>query len=288
MISIDIRVVLGDILYMKKIIVKDIEISVKTEGVVEYISLTDMLKAKDGEFFVSDWLRNRNTIEFLGIWERIYNPNFNWGEFAIIKSKAGLNSYKISVKEWVEKTKAIGLKATSGRYGGTFAHKDIAFEFGSWISPEFKLYIIKEFQRLKYEENERISTGWDVKRTLTKMNYHIHTDAIKTNLIPAELPNNKKNMIYANEADVLNLAIFGMTAGEWVKKNSKKEGNIRDYASVEQLVILANLESLNAEFIKSGLAQNSRIEKLNQIAIYQMKAILGTISLKTLVKQSTQ
>ena len=186
----------------KKINVFDTEISIITIEDNDYISITDMLKAKDGDFFISDWLRNRNTVEFLGIWEQIYNPTFNCGEFAIIKSQAGLNNYKISVKEWVQKTNAIGLKATAGRYGGTYAHKDIAFEFGMWISPEFKIYLIKEFQRLKDEEQKQF--GWDIKRNLTKINYRIHTDAIKENLIPPALSKHQITQIYANEADVLN------------------------------------------------------------------------------------
>ena len=177
----------------------------------EYISLTDMLKAKDGDFFISDWLRNRNTIEYLGIWETVYNPNFNYGEFAIIKSQAGLNSYKISVKEWVEKTNAIGLKATAGRYGGTYAHPDIAFEFGMWISPQFKIYLVKEFQRLKNEENDRLKLEWNLQRTLAKVNYQIHTDAIKENLIPQEITKQQASFVYANEADLLNVSLFGIT-----------------------------------------------------------------------------
>jgi len=197
---------------MKKINVQGVEIIIISEGDRDFISLTDMLKAKDGEFFISDWLRNRNTVEFLGIWEGINNPNFNYGEFAIIKSRVGLNSYKISAKEWVKKTNAIGLKAKAGRYGGTYAHKDIAFEFGMWISPQFKLYLIKEFQRLKIEENERLMLGWDIKRLLTKINYRIHTDAIKTHLIPVKITKKETNIIYASEADVLNKALFGMTA----------------------------------------------------------------------------
>src|SRR3989339_2237181 len=184
--------------------VKGAEVTIATRFGQDYISLTDMLKAKDGDFFISDWLRNRNTVEFLGIWESVYNPDFNYGEFAIIKSKSGLNNYKISVKEWVEKTKAIGLKATAGRYGGTYAHKDIAFEFGMWISPEFKIYLIKEFQRLKDEEAERLRLGWDVKRALTKINYRIHTDAIKKHVIPSQVLKQQADIIYANEADVLN------------------------------------------------------------------------------------
>lgn len=226
----------GDEEFMKynKIIVKGIEITIIPKQNSDYISLTDMLKAKDGDFFISDWLRNRNTVEFLGIWESVHNPNFNYGKFAIIKSQAGLNSYKLSVKEWIEKTNAIGLKATAGRYGGTYAHKDIAFEFGMWISPEFKIYLIKEFQRLKSEEEQRLKLGWDVKRTLAKINYKIHTDAVKEHLIPPYVPKSAANIVYANEADVLNMALFGMTAKNWRDGNPKKEGNIRDYSDVTQ------------------------------------------------------
>ena len=267
----------------KKLIVKGFEISIISKKENDYISLTDMLKAKDGDFFISDWLRNRNTVEFLGIWEGVHNPNFNYGEFAIIKSRAGLNSYKISVKEWVEKTNAIGLKAAAGRYGGTYAHKDIAFEFGMWISPEFKIYLIKEFQRLKAEEDERLRLGWDVKRTLTKINYKIHTDAIKQNLIPPQISPNEENIIYADEADVLNMALFGMTAKTWRDEHSNKEGNIRDYSTVEQLVVLANLEGINAELIKQGLSQINRLKQLNAIAIYQMKSLLGNPNMKKLI-----
>jgi hypothetical protein len=267
----------------QKIIVQGVEVAIIFKGENDFISLTDMLKAKDGGFFISDWLRNRNTVEFLGIWESVNNPNFNYGEFAIIRSKAGLNNYKISVKDWVEKTKAIGLKATTGRYGGTYAHKDIAFEFGMWISPEFKIYLIKEFQRLKIEENKRLVIGWDAKRMLTKINYKIHTDAIKKNIIlPQKLSNKETNIIYANEADVLNMALFGMTAKEWRDKNKKKSGNMRDYANVTQLVCLANLESLNAEFIRQNLPQGERLKKLNKIAIIQMKSLIENSSMKKL------
>ena len=230
-----------------------------------------MLKAKDGDFFISDWLRNRNTVEFLGIWEKIYNPTFNYGEFAIIKSQAGLNSYKISVKEWVQKTNAIGLKATTGRYGGTYAHKDIAFEFGMWISPEFKIFLIKEFQRLKEEEQKQL--GWDIKRNLVKINYKIHTDAIKENLIPPTLSRGQITQVYANEADVLNVALLGMTAKQWRDSNPELKGNIRDYANVSQLVCLANLENLNALFINEGMSQSERLKKLNSIAIGQMEIL---------------
>jgi len=248
----------------------------------DYISLTDMLKAKDGDFFISDWLRNRNTVEFLGIWEKIYNPNFNYGEFAIIKSNVGLNNYKISVKEWVEKTKAIGLKATTGRYGGTYAHKDIAFEFGMWISAEFKIYLIKEFQRLKQDENDRQKLEWDLQRTLSKINYKIHTDAIKEKLIPRELTKDQINIKYADEADLLNVALFGITAKMWRDQNPKLKGNIRDYAPIEQLVVLSNLESINALLIGDGFSQKDRIQKLNNTAIIQMKSLLTSNGAKKL------
>ena len=237
----------------------------------DYISITDMLKSKDGEFFVSDWLRNRNTVEFLGIWEEIHNPNFNYGEFAIIKNQSGLNSYKISVKEWVSKTNAIGIVAKTGRYGGTYAHKDIAFEFGMWISPKFKLLLIKEFERLKAEEQTLL--GWNAKRELSKINYKLHTTAIKNNLIPNKLTKEQINYIYAEEADVLNMALFGMTAKIWRENNLEKEGNIRDYASIDELICLANLENLNSVFINEGLRQSERLEKLNKIAISQMKIL---------------
>lgn len=249
----------------------DNEITILKIADEDYISLTDMLKAKDGDFFISDWLRNRNTIEYLGIWEKIHNPNFNYGEFATITSQAGLNSYKLSVKEWNEKTSAIGLVAKAGRYGGTYAHKDIAFEFGMWISAEFKIYLIKEFQRLKEDELKQL--GWDIRRNLTKLNYKIHTDAIKENLIPKELSPIQINFVYASEADILNVALFGMTAKEWRDKNADKKGNIRDEADVNQLVCLANMESLNAHFINEGLLQKERLQKLNKIAIEQMKIL---------------
>ena len=265
---------------MAKIKVLDSNITVVKVENEDYISLTDMLKSKDGNFFISDWLRNRNTLEYLGIWEKIHNPNFNYGEFATITSQAGLNSYKISVKEWVEKTNAIGLMAKAGRYGGSYAHQDIAFEFGMWISAEFKIYLVKEFQRLKNEELKQL--GWDIKRNLTKINYRIHTDAIKENLIPKSLMPQQINFVYASEADILNVALFGMTAKEWRDKNSEKEGNIRDGANVYQLVCLANLESLNAHFINEGLSQSQRVKKLNEVAISQMQILTKDDSIKKL------
>lgn len=271
---------------MKKlqiITVKNTKITILHSKEGDYISLTDMLQAKDGDFFISDWLRNRNTVEFLGVWENIYNPNFNYGEFAIIKSRAGLNSYKISVKEWVEKTKAIGLKATVGRYGGTFAHKDIAFEFGMWIGVEFKIYLIKEFQRLKEDENTRLNLEWNLQRTLSKINYHIHTDAIKENLIPQLISKQQISTIYANEADLLNVALFGKTALQWRNKNPNLEGNLRDNATLTQLVVLTNLESINSILIKQNLSQGERLKKLNEVAISQVKSLLNNNQLKKLV-----
>ena len=256
---------------MAKITVKDTEVNVLTINGEDYICLTDMLRAKDGDFFITDWLRNRNTLEFIGIWETVYNPHFNYGEFAIIKSQSGLNSFKISVKEFVSRTKAISMQAKAGRYGGTYAHKDIAFEFAMWISPEFKIYIVKEFQRLKAEEQRQL--GWSAKRELSKINYRIHTDAIKHNLIPEEVTPAQANSIYANEADVLNVAMFGMTAKQWREAHPELKGNIRDYASINELICLSNMENLNALFIEQGLPQGERLVKLNQIAIHQMQIL---------------
>jgi len=265
---------------MAKIKVIDSEISVIKIKDEDFISLTDMLKAKDGDFFISDWLRNRNTIEYLGIWEKIHNPDFNYGEYATITSKAGLNSYKLSVKEWYKKTGAIGLVAKAGRYGGTYAHKDIAFEFGMWISAEFKIYLIKEFQRLKEDELKQL--GWDIKRNLTKINYKIHTDAIKENLIPKKLTPAQISFIYSSEADILNVVLFGQTAKQWRESNPKLKGNIRDYADVNQLVCLANLESLNAHFISEDIPQEDRLQKLNKVAINQMKILIDDKNIKKL------
>lgn len=258
---------------MKKINVLEQKISYLKIDDEDYISITDMIKSKDGNFFISDWLRNRNTIEFLGIWEEIYNPNFNYGEFAIIKSHVGLNNYRLSVKEWVSKTKAIGIVSKAGRYGGTYAHKDIAFEFGMWISPKFKLLLIKEFERLKAEEQKQL--GWNAKRELSKINYKIHTDAIKQNLIPDLLSKEQINRIYAEEADVLNVALFGMTAKEWKTKNKKLDGNIRDYATINELICLANLENINSVFINNKIVQSERLVRLNKIAISQMQVLSG-------------
>jgi len=258
---------------MSKIIVQGTEISVIRINDDDYISLTDMVRNfENGEFFILNWLRNRNTIEFLGIWERVYNPNFNPVEFDKIKSQAGLNSHRISAKEWCERTNSIGIQARAGRYGGTYAHKDIAFEFGMWISPEFKIYLIKEFQRLK--EAEQNLLGWSAKRELAKINYHIHTDAIKQNLVPKELSSKQASIIYADEADVLNVALFGMTAKEWRAKNPELKGNIRDYASINELICLSNMENINAVLINDGISQRERLLRLNKIAIQQMTILV--------------
>lgn len=256
---------------MTKITVLTTDINVVSINNEDYICITDMLKAKDGDFFISDWLRNRNTLEYLGIWERLYNPGFNYGEFAIIRNQSGLNSFKISVKEFVAHTNAMSLQAKAGRYGGTYAHKDIAFEFAMWISPEFKVYIIKEFQRLKNEEQRLL--GWTAKRELSKINYRIHTDAIKQNLIPTEVTPAQASIIYAEEADVLNVAMFGMTAKMWREQHSELKGNIRDYASINELICLSNMENLNAVFIDQGIPQGERLIKLNRIAIQQMRVL---------------
>lgn len=270
---------------MKKIITQGLQIYTFQRNENDFISLTDMARYKNADEpkdVVKNWMRNHSTIEFLGIWEQINNPNFKGVEFDAFKSESGANSFVLSPQKWIEKTNAVGLISRSGNGGGTFAHKDIAFEFASWISAEFKLYLIKEFQRLKIEENERLILGWDAKRMLTKINYRIHTDAIKKHIIPIQVSIAQANIIYANEADVLNMALFGMTAKDWRDKNSKLVGNIRDYSDVTQLVCLANLESLNAEFIRQGLSQSQRLIKLNEIAIIQMRSLLDNPNVKKL------
>ena len=239
------------------LVVKGLDIRIINQLDEEYISLTDMLRGKDSGFFISDWLRNRNTLEYIGIWESVHNPNFNYGEFAIIKNMSGLNNFKISVKELVNRTNAISIVSKAGRYGGTYAHKDIAFEFGMWISPEFKIYLVKEYQLLK--RNKYQNTEWTAKRELSKINYLIHTSTIKENLIIKNLTNRQISRIYASEADMLNIVVFNMTANEWSKENESLKGNIRDYASINQLLILANLESYNSILIKQGLKQKERI-----------------------------
>lgn len=260
---------------MDKLVVKGAEISVQWNSERDdFISLTDIAKLKDSDnprYIIQNWLRNRNTIEFLGVWESLYNPSFNRVEFDAFRSQVGLNSFVMTPQKWVESTRAIGIISKAGRYGGTYAHKEIAFEFASWISVEFKLYLVKEFERLKTEEMKQL--GWDIKRNLAKINYRIHTDAIKENLIPPELSAKQVSMVYASEADVLNMALFGMTAKQWRDSHPELKGNIRDYANVSQLVCLSNLENLNAVFISEGMSQAERLAKLNAIAISQMEIL---------------
>jgi hypothetical protein len=264
---------------MTRIDVQGTEINIINIEEKDYISLTDMVRnIENGLSLIEKWLRNKNTIEFLGIWEEMYNPDFNSPEFEGIKNMAGLNRFVLSVKQWVEKTGSKGIIAKAGRYGGTYAHKDIAFEFASWVSPQFKLYLIKEFQRLKDEELKQL--GWDIRRNLTKINYKIHTDAIKQNLIPPELTKVQAAFVYASEADVLNVALFGKTAKEWRDQNPENDGNIRDYADVSQLVCLANLETLNAHLIQQGVESGERLILLNKTAIDQMKILVADSNVK--------
>ncbi|MCX5656529.1 MAG: KilA-N domain-containing protein [Planctomycetota bacterium] len=268
---------------MAKIKVLSKEITIQTRGEEDYISLTDIARYKDAErtdYIIQNWLRNRNTIEFLGIWEQLNNSGFNPIEFDGIRKQAGLNSFILTAKRWIAATNAIGLISKAGRYGGTYAHKDIAFEFASWVSVEFKLYLIKEFQRLKDEELRQL--GWDIRRNLAKINYRIHTDAIKENLVPPELSARQTNLVYATEADVLNMALFGMSAKEWRDKNPGRKGNIRDDADMSQLVCLSNLENLNAMLIRENLPQAERLRKLNQIAIHQMRLLTDSPGIRRL------
>jgi len=258
---------------MQKINVKETSISIIKFDETDYISLTDIARFKSNEPYIviGNWMRNRNTIEYLGIWETLYNPSFKPIEFEGFKKEAGLNAFTLSPSKWIDSTGAIGIVVKSGRYGGTYAHKDIAFKFASWISVEFELYFIKEFQRLKEEEQKLL--GWSAKRELAKINYRIHTDAIKQNLIPPEVTPYQKSLIYADEADMLNVAMFGMTAKEWRDSHPELKGNIRDYATINQLICLSNMENLNAVFINEGLKQSERLEKLNKIAIQQMRVL---------------
>jgi hypothetical protein len=270
----------------KTIKVENVEIVLYSQNNEDYVSLTDMARFKNAEttgLVISHWLSTRYTVEFMGLWEKMNNPVFNVTEFSNIKNESGSNGFVLSAKNWIEKTNAIGIISKTGRYGGgTFAHKDIAFEFGSWISPQFKYYLIKEFQRLKEDENNRLKLEWNLQRTLAKVNYHIHTDAIKENLIPKELDKTQINFVYANEADLLNVALFGITAKQWREKNLKAEGNIRDAATIEQLVVLSNLESINAVLIHQSKAQSERLVQLNGIAISQMKSLLNSRQMKKL------
>ncbi len=267
------------------IVVQGLAVNIISQSQVDYISITDIARHRDADrsdYILQNWLRNRSTIEFIGLWEQLRNPYFNSIEFDGIKIMSGSNSFSLTPKRWIESTNAIGIVSKTGRYGGTFAHKDIAFEFASWISAEFKMYLIVEFQRLKEDENRRLSLEWNLNRTLSKVNYRIHTDAIKENIIPANTTKEQEHFIYANEADVLNVALFGQTAKQWRKTNPDKEGNLRDDSTVEQLLVMANLESMNAEFIRMGLPQGERLRKLNAIAIQQLKSLVGNVNLKKL------
>lgn len=258
-------------------------ITILTSKDEDYISLTDMAKKFGDDVLVYNWMRNRNTLEFLGIWEQMHNANFKGLGYETFKKEAGLNNFYLTPKKWIDATAAIGIQSRAGRYGGgTYAHKDLAFEFGSWLSPEFKLYLIKEFHRLKEDENRRLSLDWSLNRILSKLNYKIHTDAIKDHLIPNIITPMQINFVYANEADVLNVALFGQTAKEWRDKNPNLTGNIREYASVEQLLVLANIESMNAEFIRMGLSQGERLKQLNEVAIYQLKMLTGHSTVRQL------
>ena len=253
---------------MAKITVQNSEIRVVRYNEEDYISLTDMARSQMQEHIIFRWLSLKSTIEYLGEWELLYNPDFNCTEFGTIKNAAGSNNFVLSVKTWIEKTNAIGIRSKAGRYGGTYAHRDIAYHFGMWISPKFQLLLVKEYQRLKYEEQKLL--GWTAKRELSKINYRIHTDAIKTHLLPAEITPEQVSRVYADEADVLNVAMFGMTARQWREANPELKGNIRDYATINELICLSNMENLNSVFIEQGLSQDVRLKKLNQIAIHQM------------------
>jgi KilA-N domain len=257
------------------------KINVITEREIDYICITDMTTSfKDGSSLIGKWITNKNTLEYLGVWENINNPNFNYPEFGVIKQNAGTNRFIMSSGQWIERTKAIGLKTKPGRYGGTYAHKDIAFHFAMWLSPEFQIYLINEFQRLKNDENNRLKIEWSIQRTLAKVNYLIHTDAIKENLVPQLISKEQISFVYSNEADLLNVALFGVTAKEWREQNQEKSGNLRDYATLEQLVVLSNMESINALMIQQGISQEERLTQLNKVAITQMKSLLENKSTK--------
>jgi len=269
--------------------VQGAEITVFKHQEKDFISLTDMVKNfEGGSALIENWLRNKDTLLFLGVWEQLNNSGFNSLEFEGIKSEAGRNSFYLSSKKWIDTTKAIGLIAKTGRYGGTFAHKDIAFEFGSWLSPEFKLYLITEFQRLKEDESKRLSLDWNLNRTLSKINYRIHTDAIKEHIIPQNISKMQINYVYANEADVLNVALFGKTAKQWSEENPMLDGNMREHASIEQLLVLANIESMNAEFIRMNIPQKERLVKLNKIAVAQLKSLLANSLVKKISNNKSE
>lgn len=263
--------------------VKESTISVIVQNEIDYINLTDMTTSfREGSGLIGKWVTNKNTLEYLSVWEKINNPNFNYPEFGVIEKEAGTNRFIMSVGQWIDRTKAAGMLVKAGRYGGTFAHKDIAFHFAMWLSPEFQIYLVNEFQRLKDEESSRLKLDWDLQRTLAKVNYHIHTDAIKENLIPHEITAQQVGLVYASEADLLNVALFGRTAKDWRDHHPDKTGNLRDHATLEQLVVLSNLESINALLIQQGLSQGERLIQLNQVAITQMRSLLASKAIKRL------
>lgn len=268
--------------------IKEYNISMFTEGDKDFICLTDMVKAHEGEFFISDWIRNANTLDYIGAWEQLYNPHFNYGEFAIIRSGAGSNNYKVSIKELTEKTNLISIRATAGRYGGTYAHKDIAFHFGMWIDPIFQLYIVKEYQRLKEVESNTYNLEWDVRRLMTKVNYVLHTDAVQKHIIPkSTLPLEKQGIEYANEADLLNVALYGYTAKQWKESNPQHAlngKNMRDFSSITDLLIMSNLESLNSEMIKLNTTKQQRFQLLSQMAIEQREKFDKVDMIKSIKK----
>ncbi|WP_293924756.1 KilA-N domain-containing protein [Sphingobacterium sp. UBA6320] len=269
----------------KTIQVKESKISVIIQNETDYINLTDMTSSlREGSGLIGKWISNKNTLEYLGVWEKINNSNFNYPEFGVIAQEAGTNRFIMSVGQWTERTQATGMLVKAGRYGGTFAHKDIAFHFAMWLSPEFQIYLVNEFQRLKDEENNRLKLDWNLQRTLAKVNYHIHTDAIKANLIPKEITKQQAGLVYATEADLLNTALFGTTAKEWRESNPTIKGNMRDDATIEQLVVLSNLESINALLIQQGSSQSDRLIELNKVAIMQMKSLMESEAVKKLKK----
>lgn len=267
----------------RKLNVNESPITVIHQNDTDYISLTDMTTSfREGSGLIGKWITNKNTLEYIGVWEKINNPNFNYPEFGVIGQEAGTNRFIMSVGQWIDRTKAIGMLVKAGRYGGTYAHKDIAFHFAMWLSPEFQIYLVNEFQRLKDDENSRLKLEWNLQRTLAKVNYHIHTDAIKESLIPKEITKHQASFVYANEADLLNVALFGITAKEWREGNPDQKGNIRDYATLEQLVVMSNMESINALLIRQELSQKARLIELNRVAITQMKSLLESNATKKL------
>ena len=268
----------------KTINIDGTEISILAQAKTDYISLTDMARSQLQDVVIIKWLSLKNTIEYIGEWEALYNPDFNYTEFGTIKNSAGSNNFVLSVKQWIAATNAIGITSKAGRYGGTYAHKDLAFHFGMWISPKFQLLLVKEYQRLKEDESDRLQLEWNLQRTLSKVNYRIHTDAIKENIVPTLVSKSQVAFVYSNEADLLNVALFGITAKQWKDANPNAKGNMRDEASIEQLVVLSNMESINALLIEQGLSQKDRLIQLNKVAITQMKSLLSNNALKSLKK----